>query len=45
MVSLSQSQNTSQIVSKFANRVTVDRAFVHMDYADWNIPTHLQQDS
>ncbi|KAK3715376.1 hypothetical protein LTR37_007104 [Vermiconidia calcicola] len=23
----------------------VDRAFVHMDYADWNIPTHLQQDS
>ncbi|KAK3053735.1 hypothetical protein LTR09_005014 [Extremus antarcticus] len=24
---------------------TVDRAFVHMDYADYNLPSHLQQDS
>ena len=24
---------------------TVDRAFVHMDYADYNIPTHMFQDS
>ncbi|SMR56636.1 unnamed protein product [Zymoseptoria tritici ST99CH_1E4] len=23
----------------------VDRAFVHMDYASWNLPTHLQQDN
>lgn len=23
----------------------VDRAFVHMDYADYNLPSHLQQDS
>ena len=24
---------------------SVDRAFVHMDYADYNIPTHLMQDN
>ncbi|CAK3935042.1 Metal tolerance 7 [Lecanosticta acicola] len=23
----------------------VDRAFVHMDYADYNLPSHMQQDS
>ena len=23
----------------------VDRAFVHMDYAEYNLPGHLQQDS
>lgn len=22
---------------------TVDRAFVHQDYAGWNLPTHMQQ--
>ena len=22
---------------------TVDRAFVHQDYASWNLPTHMQQ--
>ena len=24
---------------------TVDRAFVHQDYAGWNLPSHLQQDN
>ncbi|KUJ22414.1 uncharacterized protein LY89DRAFT_680557 [Mollisia scopiformis] len=24
---------------------TVDRAFVHLDYASWNLPTHMQQQS
>ncbi|KAL2072489.1 hypothetical protein VTL71DRAFT_11832 [Oculimacula yallundae] len=24
---------------------TVDRAFVHQDYASWNLPTHMQQQS
>jgi divalent metal cation (Fe/Co/Zn/Cd) transporter len=24
---------------------TVDRAFVHLDYAGWNLPTHMQQQS
>lgn len=24
---------------------TVDRAFVHADYADWNLPTHMNQQS
>ena len=24
---------------------TVDRAFVHQDYAGWNLPTHMQQQS
>jgi cation diffusion facilitator family transporter len=28
-----------------ANNDTVDRAFVHMDYSDYNLPSHLQQDS
>lgn len=23
----------------------VDRAFVHCDYASWNLPTHMQQQS
>ena len=28
-----------------ADLAIVDRAFVHMDYADYNLPSHLQQDS
>lgn len=28
-----------------ANVFIVDRAFVHLDYADYNFPSHLQQDS
>lgn len=28
-----------------AKSAVVDRAFVHMDYADYNLPSHLQQDS
>ena len=22
---------------------SVDRAFVHLDYSDWNLPNHMQQ--
>ena len=30
----------------FADIVTtVDRAFVHMDYSSYNLPSHMQQDS
>lgn len=25
--------------------ILVDRAFVHMDYADYNLPSHMTQDS
>jgi divalent metal cation (Fe/Co/Zn/Cd) transporter len=32
-----------RILLHFANVVLVDRAFVHMDYLPYNLPTHMQQ--
>jgi hypothetical protein len=33
----------ARILLHFADLVLVDRAFVHMDYLPYNLPTHMQQ--
>jgi hypothetical protein len=33
------------LTGQLADTSSVDRAFVHMDYAEYNFPSHMQQDS
>ena len=35
----------TMIILQIADKSLVDRAFVHMDYAEYNFPSHMQQDS
>ena len=35
----------AMIIVPISDQASVDRAFVHMDYAEYNFPSHMQQDS
>ena len=45
MVSLSLAFAVPRVSFANTELLTVDRAFVHMDYLEYNLPNHLHQDS